>query len=67
MSYLSKYKKEDFKHVSWEEYGKTLDKLYKKVNKYIRKENIKIDAVIPILRGGAFQYFALLYFAKYQI
>lgn len=54
MSYLSKYKKEDFKPVSWEEYGKTLDELYKKVKKYIKEKNVKIDAVIPILRGGAF-------------
>ena len=54
MSYLAKYKKEDFKRVSWKEYGKTLDELYKKVNKYIKDKNIKIDAVIPILRGGAF-------------
>ncbi len=54
MSYLSEYKKEDFKRVSWEEYGKTLDRLFEKVNKYITKNKIKIDAVVPILRGGAF-------------
>lgn len=54
MNYLAKYKKEDFKPVSWEEYGKTLDALYKKVEKYIKEKNIKIDAVVPILRGGAF-------------
>lgn len=54
MSYLAKYKKEDFKRVSWEEYGKTLDELFEKVNKYVREKNIKIEAVVPILRGGAF-------------
>lgn len=54
MSYLAKYKKEDFKLISWGEYGKTLDTLYEKVNKYIKEKKVKIDAVVPILRGGAF-------------
>lgn len=56
MSYLStsKYRKEDFIKLSWEEYGKSLDVLFKKVNKYIQKNNIKVNAVVPILRGGAF-------------
>lgn len=53
MSYLSKYKRSDFKKVSWNEYGRTLDALYKKLIKYTNKNNIKIDAVVPILRGGA--------------
>jgi len=54
MSYLAKYKKEDFKRVSWEDYGKTVDELYNKVSKYVKEKNIKIDAVVPILRGGIF-------------
>lgn len=52
--FLAKYKKSDFKKVSWDEYGKTLDKLYKKVEKYFKANKIKIDAVVPILRGGLF-------------
>ena len=31
-----------------------LDKLYEKVNRYIKEKDIKIDAVVPILRGSAF-------------
>lgn len=54
MSYLAKYKKEDFIKMSWDDYGKILEKLYKKVSKYLKENNIKIDAVVPILRGGAF-------------
>lgn len=56
MSYLStlKYKKEDFIKLSWEEYGKGLEELFKKVNKYIQDNNVKINAVVPILRGGSF-------------
>lgn len=49
-----KYKKSDFKRVSWEEYAKTLEILGKKVGDYLKKENIKIDAIVPIMRGGAF-------------
>ncbi|PKM92036.1 MAG: hypothetical protein CVU81_02655, partial [Euryarchaeota archaeon HGW-Euryarchaeota-1] len=47
-------KKEDFKRISWNEYGDILEKLYIKVAEYVKKKNIKIDAVVPILRGGAF-------------
>jgi len=49
---LPEYKKEDFKQLSWEEYGKTMEVLYKKVQSYVDNENIKIDAVVPILRGA---------------
>ena len=54
MSYLAEYRKEDFKQVSWDDYGKTLDKLCNKVKKYLKENDIRIDAVVPILRGGAF-------------
>lgn len=54
MGYLAKYEKTDFKRLSWEEYGRTLNILYRKLNKYLRDKRIKIDAVVPILRGGAF-------------
>jgi len=54
MAYLAKYKKSDFVHVSWKEYGRTLEKLLKNVESYIKKKKIQIDAVVPILRGGAF-------------
>lgn len=47
------YKKEDFIEVTWKEYGEILKNLYQKVRKYIDKNNIKIDAVVPIFRGGA--------------
>lgn len=54
MSYLAKYKKSDFRKVNWEEYGKTLEALFGKVKRYVKKSGIKIDAVVPILRGGSF-------------
>jgi len=54
MSYLEKYKKSDFEKLSWEKYGEILEELFEKVSKYIKENNIEIDAVVPILRGGAF-------------
>lgn len=54
MSYLAKYKKSDFEKLSWEKYGKILEKLFEKVGKYVKENKIEIDAVVPILRGGAF-------------
>lgn len=54
MSYLAQYKKEDFKKMSWEDYGKILENLGEKVEDYVKQNNIKIDVVVPILRGGAF-------------
>jgi len=54
MTYLAQYKKEDFKRISWKDYGKILENLGQKVEKYVKENNIKIDAVVPILRGAMF-------------
>lgn len=54
MSYLAKYKKSDFKRLTWEEYGKTLEVLYRKVASYLKEHKLRVEAVIPILRAGAF-------------
>ncbi|MFA7253391.1 MAG: hypothetical protein WC107_02465 [Patescibacteria group bacterium] len=47
-----KYKKEDFELISWSEYQKILDKLYGKIDNYLEQTNTKIDAIVPMLRGG---------------
>lgn len=57
----AKYKREDFKKLSWEEYEKTIDELYDKVKAYIDSAHITIDAVVPLLRGGAFPGMMLAY------
>jgi hypoxanthine phosphoribosyltransferase len=49
-----KYKRSDFRDISWEAYGDILESLHKKVKAYVNKEHIKIDMVVPILRGGSF-------------
>jgi len=61
MSYLAKYKKNDFKKLSWKEYSKTLDILCGKIRRYINKNGIKINAIVPILRAGAFPGIFLSY------
>lgn len=43
----------DIYKLSWKEYlEKELDILTKKVLDYVKKNNVKIDAVVPLLRGG---------------
>lgn len=58
MSQLSeawkKYKKKDFKRLSWNDYYATVDILKRKIQNYIKKNKIVIDAVVPVLRGGVF-------------
>lgn len=45
--------KDKINKISWDEYFKEeLEVLTKKVEKYIKDNKIKIDAVVPILRGG---------------
>lgn len=46
-------KKEDIYRLGWDEYlEKELDVLLDKVQNYVKENNIKIDAVVPLLRGG---------------
>lgn len=55
MSYfLAKYRKSDFKRITWAEYGELLNSLYGKVVKHVKENRVKIDAVVPISRGGLF-------------
>jgi hypoxanthine phosphoribosyltransferase len=54
MSYfLTKYKKEDFRRLSWNEYERTLQNLCRQVGRYLAKKHLKVDAIVPIQRGGA--------------
>lgn len=54
MPYKTEYSREDFLRITWNEYGQTLDALFGKVYKYVRENGIKIDAIVPLLRGGNF-------------
>lgn len=49
---LKKYKKENYRVMSWSEYESELTKLTDKVTSYVKQNNLQIDLVVPILRGG---------------
>lgn len=49
---LKKYKKEYYIVQSWLEYQDELAKLTNKITGYVKENEIVIDAVVPILRGG---------------
>jgi hypothetical protein len=53
VSVQQKYRKGEFRRLSWNEYGKTLEALYRKVDGYLKRVHESPDAVVPILRGGA--------------
>ncbi len=47
-------KESDFTKMSWDEFGKRMDDLYEKVKDYLIKNNLKLSAIVPILREGGF-------------
>jgi len=51
---MPKYTKDDFRRISWQEYEEIMKKIEKETKDYIKENKIKIDAVVPIMRGGAF-------------
>lgn len=48
-----KYSYNDFFQISWDEYQCAAERVIKLVSEFCNKENIKIDFIVPILRGGA--------------
>ncbi len=40
--------------TTWEEHGKTFEKVASGVREYIKEEQLKIDAIVPIYRGAGF-------------
>jgi len=53
--------KRNFQRFSWEEYQSILDKLYSDISKYLRENNLKINIVVPIMRGGVIPGTVLAY------
>lgn len=37
---------------TWKEYKSLLEKLSSDISKYLKKNNLKVDTVVPIMRGG---------------
>jgi len=50
MKYI--YTEKDLDLISWERIDGFIDKIYKDVNNYLNKNNLKIKYIIPIMRGG---------------
>lgn len=46
------YKKEDAIKLSWEEFDNYMNKIKSDIEKYLDKNDLKIDVIVPILRGG---------------
>ncbi|NMB56851.1 hypothetical protein GYA19_02835 [Candidatus Beckwithbacteria bacterium] len=49
---LKKYDKNNYVVLSWQEYDDELNKLTAKIVSYVKTNNIHVDAVVPLLRGG---------------
>lgn len=47
-----KYTEEDLDIVSWERIDEFIDKIYGDVSEYLKKNNLSIKYIVPILRGG---------------
>ena len=57
---LKKFSPDDFVRIEWADYAKTIANLGDKIEEYIQKNNLRIDAVVPVMRGAmvAGQYLA---------
>ncbi|MEE3355330.1 MAG: hypothetical protein VZR32_03205 [Candidatus Weimeria sp.] len=47
-----KYTEEDLDMISWERIDGFIDKIYNDVSEYLKKNNLSIKYIVPILRGG---------------
>ena len=49
---IEEYSADQFVQLTWAQYGKILDNLYKKILAYSKKHQVTFDVIVPILRGG---------------
>ena len=49
---IEEYSADEFVQLTWTQYGKILDNLYKKILTYSKKHKTVFDIIVPILRGG---------------
>ena len=50
MKYI--YTEKDLDVISWDRIDNFINKIYKEVNNYLIKANLKIKHIVPIMRGG---------------
>lgn len=63
MKYI--YTKKDLDLISWDRIDGFIDKIYKDVNNYLVKNNLKIKYIIPIMRGGGVP--AIIFSHKFDV
>lgn len=56
--------KDDFVHMSWEQYQSYVTALYEKLKAFLDENNISIDYIVPVLRGGAVLGISLSYLLR---
>lgn len=49
---MKKFKKSDFKKLSWSEYQRSACKIAREIDDFCKANELKIDFIVPILRGG---------------
>lgn len=49
---IEEYSPEEFVQLTWPQYGKILDNLYKKILAYSKQHQVAFDVIVPILRGA---------------
>jgi len=49
---IEEYSADEFVQLTWDQYGKTLDKLLKQILAYTKPRQLTFDAIVPILRGA---------------
>jgi len=57
---LKKFSPDDFVRLTWDDYIRTISKLGDKLELYFKENNLKIDVIVPVMRGAmvAGQYLA---------
>jgi len=49
---IEEYSPDEFVQLTWDQYGKILENLYKKILTYSKQHKVTFDIIVPILRGA---------------
>lgn len=55
---------DDFVHMTWDEYQSHINRIHLELNKFLKLNNITVDYIIPVIRGGAVPAISLSYLLK---
>ena len=55
------YKRKELKRISWKYFEKCVNKIYDDITKYLKEQNLKVDVIVPIFRGGGIPGITLAY------